>query len=174
MLPGFVLGARAIWDIHLVDWKPALLVAVVLALLLMFAVSRADMQIVLADQTSARFVVAIAVLGMASMYCYGAIAEADMLLDSTTTPETYRVAVVRKHVSHGKNHDTPYLTLDPWGPRTDTSSVSVSWPTYNAVVLGQTVCINLRPGALKLPWYTLYLCDGTAGGQQSPTPTVVF
>jgi hypothetical protein len=99
----------------------------------------------------------IGILVIGALYSIGVIHTADTVPDHSA-PEPYQAQVLGEHVSHGRS--TSYiLNLAPWGPVTDSTNVDVSYRTYQSVSAGDTVCVNLHPGFLHAPWYTLTTCS---------------
>jgi len=90
-------------------------------------------------------------------YGYGAGMQVNALLDGST-PQTYRVIVGAKHVSHGKS-TSYHLSLAPWGPKESGQDLMVPYSQYALVKPGDTVCMLLRSGALGVPWSQLGRCD---------------
>ncbi|WP_250628475.1 hypothetical protein [Pinirhizobacter soli] len=89
-------------------------------------------------------------------YGFSAALVADVMLD--TAPSTrYETAVINHSITRGK-YTHYYLDLAPWGPRTNGEHLSVSRVTYDANQVGASVCMQLHPGALKLPWAGLGSC----------------
>jgi hypothetical protein len=91
-----------------------------------------------------------------AFYAWGVVEGANTLLDHSRAT-LYSVLVIGKHVSHGKSN-TYYLQLVPWGPVGHPNNVSVSSSTYNAVNIGDQVCVGLHPGALRAPWFVVENC----------------
>ena len=90
-------------------------------------------------------------------YGYGAGMQVDALLDGSA-PQTYRVHVTAKHVSHGKS-TSYHLSLAPWGPKVNGQDLMVPYSQYAVLKPGDTVCMLLRSGALDVPWSQLGRCD---------------
>jgi hypothetical protein len=98
------------------------------------------------------------ILVVASMFGYGAIAEADVLLD-WSMPKTSEALVVSKHSSsRARGPAMWYLHVAKWGPFAASTDVSVPGPFYQCILAGQTVCIKVYPGALNIPWYDVAIC----------------
>ena len=68
------------------------------------------------------------------------------------------VPVTGKFVTHGRHSHSYNLNLPAWGPRLGPNSIEVSSATYQAVNVGDSVCLTLHPGAIGLPWFTSALC----------------
>lgn len=70
----------------------------------------------------------------------------------------YRSTVTRKYESHGRS--TSYtLYLAPWGPFEGTNRVGVSSRVYQDTAIGDSVCLNLHPGALHAAWFEVVDCS---------------
>ena len=146
VLPGIMLMLRAMGDIHLLDRTfPALLGAIV-ALVPAFFVALAGRP-----------------LGMRRLfltwlilwpYGYGTIALADREMDASAS-QRYQATVLAMSGYKGIYR----LELGPWGPRTeDHVEVGVQYSTYARVTVGDHVCIYLRQGAIRIPWFTVSTC----------------
>ena len=90
-------------------------------------------------------------------YGYGGGMQVNALLDPST-PQSYRVIVTAKHVSHGRSR-TYHLILAPWGPNVGGQDLMVSYSQYAAVKAGDVVCMLLRSGALRVAWSELGRCE---------------
>lgn len=150
IFPGMVLVARTVQDIHLLEWTSILVAAIVCALLLLLVVSACDRAIRKRPWT------AVVILVFGAFYGWGLIAQANALLD-TSPARVFQVAVTGKHMSSGKT-TTYYLRLEPWGPKTASEDVTVPSPLYHYADVGVTVCVDLYPGALRIPWYEVDRC----------------
>jgi hypothetical protein len=149
-LPGIVLGLRAMLDIQFIGWqRPLMLVAggtlAVIALVLL--VSR--------RLRSLKFVLVLA--PVVAPYVYGAVMEADVLLDRSPAKISYGI-VTGKDLHIGKPRPYRSLRLDPLGPYTLLDQADVSADVFRSVAVGDTVCIWLRSGFLAIPWYAVGRC----------------
>jgi hypothetical protein len=77
-------------------------------------------------------------------------------LDRSAT-KMFERAVISKHFVTGQ-HASYYLHVGPWGPESSPSDLRVSGSLYRSIQPNQTVCIYLRSGALRIPWYVVRLC----------------
>jgi len=102
-----------------------------------------------------------AVTACAAAYGYGATSVVDIQLDFSAG-DVSQVQVLDKHEYAGRRSHTYDLILPAWGPRTGQNSIEVSAATYQAVNIGDNVCITLHPGAVGLPWFTSAACGATA------------
>jgi hypothetical protein len=149
---GLVLSLRALQEINLhpLYWVTAITSAILVGGILTLIVVRADAR--------SREGTWALILVVASVYSYGAIAEADTLLD-WSTPTINEVLVLRKHYSSGRR-GTPswYLRVERSVSFPEPHDVPVSGTLYQSVSPGQTVCIKLYSGALNIPWYFVSAC----------------
>ena len=151
-VPGLLLCLTALADVHLLAWPEALLLtgaggAVFAALAL-----RLDRR----PGRKRQAVVTTAILALA--YAYGVVAEADTQVDRAP-PQRFATTVLDKHVAGGTHSPIRrYLTVDPWGPRTEIDDITVDSETFHAVKRGGSVCIWRHPGALGIPWYRAAAC----------------
>lgn len=150
-LPAVALMMCVTEQFHVVNWQRMVAVACV-------AGAAMGAAALLADQRVRRQISGcIAVLAVSGMWGFGAGLGVDAALDGS--PATvYRTAVMGHHVSHGR-HTSYYLTLAPWGPRTENDAVEVPWKTYAAIEVGDEVCVPMRPGALGVTWYRVERCQ---------------
>ncbi len=96
-------------------------------------------------------------------YSWGAVTSVDVLGDESAGT-IYTIHVVQKyeHVSHGRGGQTTtyYLKTEPWGPYEESiQSIKVGPETYGATNEGDLICIRLRPGLLRGPWYEMEPCN---------------
>lgn len=151
--PGFVLSVRSIVEFNTLDWKPLVMLAVTGGFLLTAAAVLVDPQ--LRHRVWSVFFLWV----FASAYGHGVGIRFDVLADKSI-PTLYQTQVVGKHVTRGKS-TTWYLSLAPWGPVQNVNDVRVSAARYRSTAQGEAVCLNLGPGALKIPWYQLRDCPKT-------------
>jgi len=149
MFPGFVLTMRAL-DFQLLGWK----LVVVFTIVITFALWIVG---VLADSSLwKKRLVLIVLFLLTGAYGYGACVEANCLLDGSTAT-IYSSRILGKHVSSGRS-TTYYLRLAPWGPTQQEDDVSVSRAFYNSIRTGETVCLPVKRGALRISWFVVERC----------------
>jgi len=146
-VPASVLTLRATLDFQFLDWQQAMQTIVICGVGLVL-IARAS------NHGAGSWVLIIL---WAGLYAYGAVAEANGLFDRSR-PELFRVKVLDKHVVHGSHHTTFYLRLEPWGPRQASRDAEAAAALYNSINPGDTVCVHLHAGALKIPWYFVLAC----------------
>jgi hypothetical protein len=150
IIPGAFLALRVLGSMSTVDWHSAL----ALTLLGGLATIGAAFYV---DPWLRKHLVTTAFLGMLCCgYGYGAGLEVNALLDHSP-PTSYRVTVLSKRISRGKS-TSYYLGVPAWGPHQSGEDVMVAGWRYRDTRVGDTVCILLRPGALRLGWYVLASC----------------
>ena len=79
-----------------------------------------------------------------------------MLFDRAK-PVEFRTKTLSKHVSSGK-HTSYDVELSPWGPKRAAEDVDVGRKLYGQIQVGQTVCVYVWPGALKIRWFEVETC----------------
>jgi hypothetical protein len=151
IVPGLLLAARALTDAHTFDWSGPLMLAFSGGLALSCAALRVDPWFRQQRWT--------AILTCIFLFAYGLGAglEIDVLADSIT-PSVYRAQVLGKRVSRGSKSSTYYLRVGPWGPIAAADEISVPAARYATTRTGDTVCIYVGKGALRVPWYQLRDC----------------
>ena len=152
--PGFCLSLRAFLDVHILHFAPLMPWMIAVAALTVACL----VWVLPAARAKPAAIMLMALLFAA--YGYGASALADALLDRSATT-TFPTHVERKHVSGGRSK-SPELTLAPWGPSQESGDVRVSWDLYRSTRVGDTVCVDVRSGALGVPWYCVSQCPPTS------------
>jgi hypothetical protein len=150
--PGLILGLRAILDVHVLDVRPVLVGAAV------GAVAVAAVLAATASDFRKWWLIAL-MTPLLGFHPGGALSLGNAILDRGE-PEVFRVAVRGKHISSGSKHTSHDLQLDPWGPVREPDTVDVGRRLYDAVAVGEEVCVLLRPGALGVRWYVVVRCAG--------------
>lgn len=150
LFPGLILDLRVIHDLHFLRWASLFYAALLIALAFSWLLFQSD------SGMRRRPWSLLVILLFATMYCGGALCEANALLDHSA-PRNFLAAITGKHISTGKS-TTYYLHLDPWGPQTAQTNVSVRADFYRSVARGDSVCIHLYSGALHAPWYAIDRC----------------
>jgi hypothetical protein len=145
---------RALTDVHVLEWQRALICAAAGAALLISAVVRAKPSI--SERRTALLVLAL----LTAPYGYGAGIIADAHWDRSA-PAVYQARVERKHIAHGRS-PRAYLLLGPWGTRTASDDVAVSWSLYNSTSVGDEICVAMRRGLLSIAWYETDHCNAPA------------
>jgi hypothetical protein len=148
--PGFFLALGALRSIAPVGWEGPLLISVLGSLMLVGVAFWRDPWLKKHLGTT----VLLAVL--CCSYGYGAGMQVNALLDPST-PQNYRVIVTAKHVSQGRS-TSYHLRLAPWGPEVGGQDLMVSRSMYAGIKQGDTVCMELRSGAMGVAWSELGRC----------------
>jgi hypothetical protein len=154
IVSGIILMLRALSAFQTLDWRGPLMLACVGGLALAGAAARVDPWF-----RKRRWEVLL--LGLITCsYGYGAGLELNALADRSV-PRVFPAWVLAKRISHDSKWTTWYLTLKPWGPVADIDEVSVSEALYQLTRPGDTVCVLLRSGALRIEWYQVATCSST-------------
>jgi hypothetical protein len=151
IIPGLFLALRALPGIAPVGWQGPLLLTVCGSAMLVGPALWCDPWLKRHRGT------AVLLLILCCGYGYGAGIQVNALLDRST-PQKYRVIVTGKNVSHGKS-TSYHLKLAPWGPNVSGQDLLVSNSQYAGTKTGDTVCMLLRSGALRVAWSELGHCD---------------
>jgi hypothetical protein len=152
LLPGIVLGLRAMLDVYVLDVMPVLVYGFIAGLPLVLVAC------VLAPRAAVKpwgFPLMLLLL-VALPYGGGGLLLANGGLDHQRT-QVFPTQVLRKYVSTGK-HSSPHLVLAPWGPQVMGEDMAVNSAYYAHVEAGAKVCMSLHPGAFGLRWYELGDC----------------
>jgi len=86
------------------------------------------------------------------LYSYAATYGANCVYD-TSEPAVYEAKVLEKRTHRGKRVTFYYVKVTPWGHHYDTEEIRVPHSQYDKIDIGQTVKIDLKKGALNIPWY---------------------
>ena len=151
IIPSAILALRATTDFHFLDWKSFLACVIIAAAFLTFLIARSE-----PIMRKHRFTI-FSMFLFSSAYAFGALAQADTLFDQSAR-RTFEVTVLSKRSTRGRKSTTWYLHVMPWGPQTNPDDISVSRPLYTSVSPGQSVCIRLASGTLKIRWYVVTPC----------------
>ncbi len=149
LLPSVGLLIRAIMDYEMLEYKSIWIAISIstIALTFLFILGTKEIKF----QKFVDYVTTLSLAGMILCYSYGTYVTSNCLFDKSE-PEIFKSEVTDKEISSGKS-TTYYLTLKPWGPRTETERVSVTKDEYEVTAKGDTVDIYLRQGLLKTPWF---------------------
>ena len=94
-----------------------------------------------------------------AVYGYGAMILADTRLDHADG-QAFQSEVVRRYIGGGRS-TTYHLVLAPWGPVASQDNATVTRALYDRTQEGQTVCVALHPGLLRMPWRTIADCPAS-------------
>jgi hypothetical protein len=92
----------------------------------------------------------------AAPLAWGGVAEANVLLDGSP-PQRHRVAVTGKRVSSGKV-TTWKVRLAPFGEVERAVDADVGRTDYDAIRVGDEVCVALHAGRLGARWLDVRRC----------------
>jgi len=157
ILPGLLLALRVLTDTHTFDWSGPLMLAIGGGLALCGAALQVDPWFRQQRWT------AILACGVLLAYGFGAGLEIDVFADSTK-PRIYSTQVLAKRVDRGSRSNTYYLRVAAWGPFTGGQEIGVDAGRYDATRTGDTVCIHVGKGALRVPWYQVRDCPTSSNG----------
>jgi hypothetical protein len=152
LLPGCVLGLRAVFDVHdLNDWSlllPTLAIAATMSLCAGLA---------LGARGRTRWLYLLVLMPLMAFYGYGSVALANAKLDPATS-QVFQTTVQNRSVQVTARHTDWNLQLAPWGPRSEAVNTPVSHALFEDTKVGDQVCVALHPGALGIPWFEVATC----------------
>ena len=152
MLPGCVLGLRAVIDVQLLErWQallPAAAIAIVMAVLI--RLTREDREFPL-------WLYLLLFVPVMAFYGYGSVVLANKLLDRSS-PKLYLTFVYDRSMHKVSRQMVWDLRLGPWGPRKEAQNVSVPRGLYEATRIDDGVCVRLHPGAFGMRWFEVAKC----------------
>jgi uncharacterized membrane protein len=149
LLPSVGLLIRAIMDYEILEYKSIWIAVSISTIALTFLFILGTKEIKFTKFID--YFTTLSLTGMILCYSFGTYAISNCLFDKSE-PEIFKSEVIDKEISSGKS-TTYYLTLKPWGPRTETERVSVTKNEYAVTDKGDTVDIYLRQGLLKTSWF---------------------
>jgi hypothetical protein len=153
ILPGLALTVHAVSTINTVGWQGPLLLACGGGVALTAVAARIDPWF--RQQRLGFLLVGV----FACVYGYGAGLEINALADRSVA-QVHRVKVLEKFVTENSKVKSWYLTLAPWGLVSERVDVSVAEAQYQRTKPGDSVCVQLKSGALQVPWYGVGPCSG--------------
>jgi len=145
--PAFALVIRSFNNDEILNYDKlylpvALVGLVMLVLLYIFAIKN------ITDKVAGQWVSAVLI---AAAYGLGSILQVNSGFDKSIA-QVYPVTVIDHYVTHGKS--TSYnITIDEWRPNHSSENIAVSESFYNNAPVGSKVNVNLKHGALDIPWY---------------------
>lgn len=154
IMPPMVLAMRALLDVTLIDLRQLFMWGFVLGLPLCMAVFAAPK--VSPKTTPKPWALPLLMLPFMTAYGCGLLALTDAMWDSAK-PQVFQTTITGKDVSHGKS-TTYYLHLAPWNQTIDEDRVAVTRSYYEAISMGDIVCVRLHPGKFGLRWMQVGGC----------------
>jgi hypothetical protein len=99
-----------------------------------------------------------------ALYGYAIIFETNVLLDRSPAVVQESVVLNKRYI-YGRGGGYQ-LTIKRWGPVNSEKKVWASETAFRSVHAGGSVCMVLRQGALRVPWYTAQACPWSGGKVQ--------
>jgi hypothetical protein len=147
--PSAGLLMRAVIDYEILEYKSLVISICISSIVLISLLVLATREIRFKKLIDYGTVLSLVIIIMC--YSFGTYVISNCLFDNTE-PEIFSSEVTDKETSSGKS-PTYYLTLKPWGPRTEAKGVTVTKEEYEATEKGDTVNVYLRQGLLGTPWF---------------------
>jgi len=152
VVPGLILMLDSVRSIKLLGWESAMAISACIAVALWFAALKIDPVVRL------KLGYTVAAFLLCAPYGYGLATEANARLDHSPAA-TYSTHVAGKHISHGRSSTSYQLNLEPWGPQFKANRVSVPRALYRSTLVGDEICVDVKPGALRIEWYVVRRCQ---------------
>lgn len=145
VMPACTLMLRGLVDGRMADWVLTALYAGIAGIVLLLVVALIERRLSWRTALGGVFIYMV--------YAWGSIVFVDEAFD--TAP--YRSVPVQVVAVHDGTQ-THELTVTAWGPRTGDNDVKTTRRLVQTVKRGDTVCIYVRPGLLRLEWYGVGHC----------------
>ena len=152
MLPGCILGLRAVLDVQILAGWVAFLAAAVIAAVMALVIRRVQ-----SERQIALWLYLLLFIPVMGFYGYGATVLANKLFDQAP-PKMYLTFVLDRSVNKISRHIERDLRLGPWGPRKTPANVEVPRRVFDAVRVDDSVCVLLHPGAFRIAWFEVEPC----------------
>jgi hypothetical protein len=149
LVPSAALLIRALMDIEILDYQNLWIIisTATIAIVSLLILGTKELKF----SKFIDYFTALSLTGIVFCYTFGTYVLSNCLFDKSE-PKIFNTTVVDKEISSGKS-TTYYLTLEPWGPRTEAEKVSVTKDEYQTTDKGDKVDVYLRPGLFKTPWF---------------------
>ena len=157
--PPVALSIWAVLNLHVLDatmlWTTGAAVAVIAALAIYLRLNSLRLN------SARRLQVALAAGGGVWFLAYGAVSLINVTLDQSRGAVVPRT-ITDKFIDRGTKTDSYYLDVDSW---TGAGSTEIRVPSdfYDAVSIGDQVCITNHAGALGVAWFDIGLCRPGTG-----------
>ncbi len=135
---------------HIDDWTRTVYLSVGLSLLLFLLMYWLAYQKALAGI----FLQVIIFLVISFSLGFGTIFQCNCSLDSSQ-PQTFKAKVLKMDANNSGKGSSYFLTLSPWGAKTQANRVDVNLNLYHQLNVGDSVQIHYWPGLLHIPWYSV-------------------
>lgn len=154
VLPGIVMFITVVstYPLHPLHWMPLVVLAFVLGTILARTAIVVDPWV--RAQNSSFLFLSVFLW----QYGCGAALGSNAFADHSTA-RVYPVTIISKHTAGGGRGTSLNLHLMPWGPFTYGDDATVTGALYRSVKPGDTVCVYLKRGALRIPWYRVDRCE---------------
>lgn len=147
MLPAVAVSLRAILDWNVLQWGGFWTPFAVLGVGMMIALACAAADV--RKKTTLLITGAI----FCFVYSYGAVLHLNCFYDRSAA-QVYRCKLREQHVSRGKT-TTYHFTLAPFIDGISERKVDVPAAVYQSYQVGDTVSVEVRAGALGIPWFAV-------------------
>jgi hypothetical protein len=163
-LPGLAVALRGAEAYPPVAWGWPIAEGIAAGAVLVLAVVLSDRSLL------ARVGRLVLSLPFAAIYGFGLVVEGNARLD-TGAPSVERADIISKIIIDGATPVLPgtLLRLGPWRGQWEARDFGVPQSLWDAVSPGETVCVEVHPGALRIAWLAVAKCRETAR-RERPAP----
>jgi hypothetical protein len=149
--PAFIILIRVLLDFKFESFYSLVIpgtIAFVMMLMVLFLTHK-----VIEKSTKNKTWIYLSLLFNVLLYSYAGTYAANCVYDHSE-PSVYQAEVIGKSIeTSGRGGKSYYVTVTPWGHRSDLEGISVSRVQYEKIQIGQTVNIDLKQGLLNIPWF---------------------
>jgi hypothetical protein len=150
LVVAFVMMVKSLFIYHIDDWARtaylSLGIASLICLLLYWLAYQKKLASVFFQLTI--FLLISLPLGL------GTILQCNCSLDNSQ-PGIYHAKVLKMTADHTGKGSSYFLTLTPWGAKTQATKVDVNIDLYHQLNIGDSVEIHYWPGLLDIPWFRI-------------------
>lgn len=146
MIPGALLGARALFDFEILCWQNFWLPFTVFTLFL-------SLFLVFSEKEFQKQYTPLLIIPFCAFYGFGPTICLNCIMDKSK-PEKFYAEIINKKIED--IYDGPsvyYLTLSPWGPRKTVHKVHVPMEIYYSSEINNKIEVCSKKGAFKIPWF---------------------
>lgn len=141
---GFAPALRTLLDFNFLTWKPLLIYAGILLVLI------AVLLLVFYRELRQRIGMFLGVLFLCTFFCFGSIGQLNLLLD-TSKPQQQSAVITEMHISTGSKSPDRYVLTVITLSGTE-MELQTSKEHYNSLSVGENVTVYIKEGGLGIPY----------------------
>ena len=141
---GFAPALRTLLDFNILAWKPLLIYAGILLVLV------AVLLLVFYQELRQRIGMFLGILFLCIFFCFGSIGQLNYLLD-TSAPQRQSATITDMHISTGSKSPDRYVLTVITLSGTE-MELQTSKEHYNSLTIGENVTVYISEGGLGIPY----------------------